>query len=379
MSALILGSEDNFAASDLLVINTISRFKVTPVVEDASKIPVMSDASSSQNTVSLEESETQNSTKKQGRFQITRVTDAVLPNTVQTPPEISVVTDLTVPQIPVDPSISIPVSKSFNLPNRVPVNISQNVLLQHSSSNPALVSSVSDMLTPYSQLPTAALTRSISDIPFASESKEVLNVTKPKDFHVLSQTEPQLAVSSTSTDVTALEQPTINIVSDIPLVVPSSLPQITTNAIVQNCTVVTQKTDVVEDSAIPSAAAPARSISENCFPTTSYAQHHESYSLSQTAPGVQQGINMSVPAADASVVPVPYSVSSTEPVLAVSMPPPAVQPVLPCSVEKVAQVQQPMVQDANANTVHCGFSDSAKSVQVRVLNVHIEILGLLII
>lgn len=205
---IFLGTEDKSPTPDLTITNAFSRFKVTPVVEDNIQIPITSSGVTiSQSAVISEQNQPQNVIKKQGRFQITRVEDEISLKTVTAEQKVE---EKLEPQITVGSSVSISAENSQNLLNTVPSNISQNILLQHSCSNPALVSSVPDKITPCLQIPATSLTRSVSDIAFAT-GQIVQNVEKDASFNVPSDLAQKSAVYNISGNIYSSDQVKLNV------------------------------------------------------------------------------------------------------------------------------------------------------------------------
>lgn len=395
---------------------------MTPVVEDnAFNIPAPPDVSSSQNAASSEQSLSQSSTKKHGRFQITRVADSLPLSAAQTPVEVPKTSDSVISQLSVDTPISIPAAKLSNIQNTVPANISQNILLQHSCSNPALVSSIPDKLTPCSQNSASLLTRSVSDIAFANgqpvqnfetDSKGAVH----KNFQNLSEKETQMMAHNASTDyahnMEQLKNITISgVLSSSDRLTPdvSSVQNENKYQNVASCTDIAQKPQIIEDSVIPShTSIPYRQTTqiESSDPNIFYSFEPV---LSQSTSRISSGINTDVTnvsytmadskfsqyaatystliAPEASRMPVssiylpPESEFSRVSVSAGMLPkvfPPSsdssaktsdLAPVY-ASSEQMIQMQQSMVKDANANTVHSCYSISdGKHVQVRILEI----------
>lgn len=397
--------------------NSISRFKVTPVVEDNTfNIPAPPDVSSSQSAASSEQSHIQSSTKKHGRFQITRVADSLPLSAAQTPVEVPKTSDSVISQLSVDTPISIPAAKLSNIQNTVPANVSQNILLQHSCSNPALVSSIPDKLTPCSQNSASLLTRSVSDIAFANgqpvqnfetDSKGAVH----KNFQNLSEKESQMMAHSASADYAHNAEQLKNItISGILSSSDRSTPDVSS---VQNenkyqnvasCTDIAQKPQIIEDSPYTRQTHPI----ESSVPNLLYSfEPVFSQSTSRISSGINTDItNVSYSTADTKFSQYPaayptlivpevsrmpvssiYLPSEAESGLTFSrmgnsagmlpkgFPPPSdssaktsdLAPVY-ASSEQVIQMQQSMVKDANANTVHSCYSISdGKHVQVRIL------------
>ncbi|GFT09128.1 hypothetical protein NPIL_454021 [Nephila pilipes] len=161
-------------ALDVPPSTQVSRFKVTPVIENQPiQIPVVSDTV---NNVPIA-TPTELNVKKQGRFHITVVADEVATNMLQS----SSSEDLT-KKVNVCCSntnleqIHLPVGKLQSLDQQsVTGYATQNISLQHSSSNPALMSSIPQVNVPQSQGIASNFTRSISDIAVAEEYVSKLN------------------------------------------------------------------------------------------------------------------------------------------------------------------------------------------------------------
>ncbi|XP_054721257.1 serine/threonine-protein kinase WNK1-like [Uloborus diversus] len=158
--------------SDVPVSNSFSRFKVTPVIENQSMDHLVS--SSSANISEPAEVSTDVNIKKQGRFQITRVADGAT-STNLLPSRIEYAkTETEAGHSLQDPCMPAGVMNQ-DQQKPVPVHVSHSILLQHSCSNPTLVSSVSDVKMPNLLTPGTVLTRSISDIMGANVQSVVLN------------------------------------------------------------------------------------------------------------------------------------------------------------------------------------------------------------
>lgn len=339
----------------------------------------------------------------------------------QTPVEVPKTSDSVISQLSVDTPISIPAAKLSNIQNTVPANISQNILLQHSCSNPALVSSIPDKLSPCSQNSASLLTRSVSDIAFANgqpvqnfetDSKGAVH----KNFQNLSEKETQMMAHNASTDyahnMEQLKNITISgILSSSDRLTPdvSSVQNENKYQNVASCTDIAQKPQIIEDSVIPShTSIPYRQTTqiESSDPNIFYSFEPV---LSQSTSRISSGINTDVTnvsytmadskfsqyaatystliAPEASRMPVssiylpPESEFSRVSVSAGMLPkvfPPSsdssaktsdLAPVY-ASSEQMIQMQQSMVKDANANTVHSCYSISdGKHVQVRILEI----------
>lgn len=416
------------------ITSAFSRFKVTPVIEDnAVAVSSIPSSSISQNIVTAEQSQAQTCVKKQGRFQITRVADEVpLIAAAQPSTDELKKKDQPVPQIPVDSSVSILVEKSPNLQNTVPAHVTQNILLQHSCSNPSLVSSVPDKVALCSQIPASALTRSVSDVAFVNgqpaqniggidASALNSNIQKERDgipVHFSQDKEQQL-----------IEQPTtsnVNYRADLPKPnIPSNVFQssdtIASELIGRNLKTIkpddikhqylTNNIESAQNYSIPSTAAIPYSASNlrdsssqgTVYANVPYSHDSSNFALPQSVQGLPSGNatygNLEIKFSQSHLpypvlktsespkmlsIPTAYSVPPSESGLAFPpAPSAAVHPVLPCPPDSVIkasdvhpfyphsdqpiQMQQPLMKDANANTLHLGYNtEDVKSVQVRV-------------
>ncbi|GFR33593.1 hypothetical protein TNCT_641271 [Trichonephila clavata] len=160
------------AALDVPFSTQVSRFKVTPVVENQPiQSPVVSDIV---NNVPITTPAELN-VKKQGRFHVTIVTDEVASNVLSSFNDLSKKVSISKSNITSE-HIHLPIGKLQCLDQQsVTGYASQNVSLQHSSSNPALTSSVPQLNVPQSQAGSSNFTRSISDIAVAEEHGTKLN------------------------------------------------------------------------------------------------------------------------------------------------------------------------------------------------------------
>ncbi|GBM56457.1 Serine/threonine-protein kinase WNK [Araneus ventricosus] len=151
--------------------SSVSRFKVTPVLETPTiQSALIPDPVHSVSIPVATPSEL--NVKKQGRFHITRVADETSGKLVQSSSNedlckkgavcISTASEQT--------QIHVPAGKLLSQEQQVlPGYNTQTLTLQHSSSNPALMSSLPQTTVPHSQTFATNFTRSISDIGVADE------------------------------------------------------------------------------------------------------------------------------------------------------------------------------------------------------------------
>ncbi|CAL1280790.1 unnamed protein product [Larinioides sclopetarius] len=151
---------------------SVSRFKVTPVLETPTiQSALISDPVHSVSIPVATPSEL--NVKKQGRFHITRVADETSGKLVQSSSNEDLCKKGTVcisNTASEQTQINVPAAKLLSQEQQtVPGYNTQTLTLQHSSSNPTLMSSVLEATVPHSQTFATNFTRSISDIGVADE------------------------------------------------------------------------------------------------------------------------------------------------------------------------------------------------------------------
>ncbi|GIY73331.1 hypothetical protein CDAR_531013 [Caerostris darwini] len=162
----------------------VSRFKVTPVIENQTLQSVS--VSDSVHNISLPIATTTSpelNVKKQGRFHITRVADEISTNLVQSSSNEDLYKKSSVFDNTNAEQFHFPTDKLYSQDQHVTGYAFPNIALQHSSSNPALMSTVPETTVSHTETGATNFTRSISDINVAEEQSLKLKNAVNGNFH----------------------------------------------------------------------------------------------------------------------------------------------------------------------------------------------------